>query len=184
MPQLPGKYYLSDLPRLPPSPPQPTFPASWMIGPRPKTSLPAPTRRGGRSADADAVRAWAGDMSVVGRGPTTDIPFVKTKKRACVGISCGRLRLMRILKTRSDLIRAHLGDKRTVGAERFSTIESHQFQLAPITKIVPLGPVSQWDDSSQMGPSTKGSAIRVDLATIQATKTTSWLLREIRSSHE
>lgn len=59
---------------------------------------------------------------------------------------------MRILKTRSDLIRAHLGDKRTVGAERFSTIESHQFQLAPITKIVPLGPVSQWDDSSQMGP--------------------------------
>lgn len=91
---------------------------------------------------------------------------------------------MRILKTRSDLIRAHLGDKRTVRAERFSTIESHQFQLAPITKIVPLGPVSQWDDSSQMGPSTKGPTIRVDLATIQATKTTSWLLREIRSSHE
>lgn len=91
---------------------------------------------------------------------------------------------MRILKARSDLIRAHLGDKRTVGAERFSTIESHQFQLAPITKIVPLGPVSQWDDSSQMGPSTKGPTIRVDLATIQATKTTSWLLREMRSSHE
>ena len=91
---------------------------------------------------------------------------------------------MRILKARSDLIRAHLGSKRTVGAERFSTIKSCQFQLAPITKIVPLGPVSQWDDSSQMGPSTKGPTIRVDLATIQATKTTSWLLREIRSSHE
>lgn len=120
----------------------------------------------------------------VGRGPTMEIPFVKTKKRACVGISCGRLRLMRTLKARSDLIRAHLGDKRTVGVERFSTIKSHQFQLAPITKIIPLGPVSQWDDSSQMGPSTKGPAIRVDLAIIQATKTTSWLLREIRSSHE
>lgn len=76
---------------------------------------------------------------------------------------------MRILKARSDLVRAHLGNKRTVGAERFSTIKSHQFQLAPITKIV---------------PSTKGPAIRVDLATIQAMKTTSWLPREIRSSHE
>ena len=91
---------------------------------------------------------------------------------------------MRILKARSDLIRAHLGDKRTIGAERFSTIKSHQFQLAPITKIVPLGPVSQWDDFSQMGPSTKGPAIRVDPAITQTTKTTSWLLREIRSSHE
>ena len=50
---------------------------------------------------------------------------------------------MRILKARSDLIRAHLGNKKTAGAERFSTIESHRFQLAPITKIVPLGPVSQ-----------------------------------------
>ena len=90
---------------------------------------------------------------------------------------------MRISKTRSDLNRARLSDK-TVGAERFSTIKSHRFQLAPITKIVPLGPVSQWDDSSQMGPSTKGSAIRIDLATIQATKTTSLLLREIRSSNE
>ena len=72
----------------------------------------------------------------------------------------------------------------TVGAERFSTIKSHQFQLAPITKIVPLGPVSQWDDSSQTGPSTKGPAIRVDPAIIQATKTTSWLHREIRSGNE
>lgn len=91
---------------------------------------------------------------------------------------------MRILKVRSDSTRAHLGDKRTVGAERFSTIKSHRFQLAPITKIVPLGPVSQWDDSSQMGSSTKGPAIRVDFVIIQTTKTTSWLLREIRSSHK
>lgn len=90
---------------------------------------------------------------------------------------------MRILKARSDLIRAHLGSKRTVGAERFSTIKSCQFQLAPITKIVPLGPVSQWDDSSQMSPSTKGPAIRVDLATIQATNSGKAVADQIRACH-
>ena len=101
MPQLSGKYYLSDLPRLPPmpenkeraakpaaghlvqqmpnrayrqraprpeTPSSPPQPASQLVETldgklegesKPNTVLPAPARRGGRSTDADAVRAWA-----------------------------------------------------------------------------------------------------------------------------
>ena len=117
MPQLPGKYYLSDAPRLPPMPDNKERAAKPAAGhlvqqmsnrayrqrgatPRDTAAASATDLNGKlecraepedglahsdaprRSGHQRGRRASMGrGMSAVGRGPTADIPFVKTKKQ-------------------------------------------------------------------------------------------------------